>query len=163
MRRGGGWRPPRGAPLSSGSAASPPRRPRGASSPGACGEGSPFLPASRRSLRVGAPRPSSVGVRDPPGTASCGPGPADLGRLRGWASDPRQPRDSCSFPRTTFRRRYEVHDSSIVGRSRNWPLPRPSYPLDPHRNEILGLRTISQKEQVLALTRSVPTLGEKIT
>lgn len=111
--------------------APPPPRPE---LPRACGEGSPFPPALRRSLRAGAPRPSSVGVRDPPGTASCGPCPADLGRLRGWASDPPPaPAVPPAFPEQVSGVVMKFK-TSIVGRSRNWPLPRPSYPLDPYRN-----------------------------
>lgn len=84
----------------------PPRR----ELPGACGEESPLLPAPRRSLRAGAPSLSSEGARDPPGAASRGPGPADLGCRRGWASDPPPTRGSSSLHPTSFRRCSEVHD-----------------------------------------------------
>lgn len=61
----------------------PPRR----ELPGACVVGSPFLSALSWGLRARVPHPSSDGARDPPGAASCGPGPSDLGCPRGWATD----------------------------------------------------------------------------
>lgn len=85
-KRGDGSRPLRGAPLGAGAAASPPRRPSGAT-PRGLQPGEPVTAGAEEELERRSPCPSSGTARDVPGASGGGPGPPDLGCPQGWAND----------------------------------------------------------------------------
>lgn len=110
VRRGGGSRPPRGTPFSGGSAASPPRRHRGATSPGLAAR---EAPSRRRRGGVCAPEPPARVPREPGtrrGLPAAAPALLTLAAREGGRAPRCLPCGSSSLPRTSFRRCREVHD-----------------------------------------------------
>lgn len=131
-----------------------------APAPGGLRWGMPLPRGSECRRRVRSPRSTwlgSGGARDPPGTADGGAGPADLGCPRGWASDPAAAGGTPSLPGTSFWRCREVPGWLSGEKARSAPAQTFVVPLDPPRDEILGVGTVSPNAEVLH--RLEPSLG----